>query len=74
MTNTDEIKKVVLKNCEIFLKTRPPSPEYEDDVNAKRVIHEEQMKERIENYVEEMTLEMLNKLLKEVCKKKRKKY
>ena len=74
VTNPSEIKKVVLKHCQNVLKTRPPKPEYEEDVNAKKLIHEIRMRERVDGDIEELTLDMFNKSLREVCKKKGKKY
>ena len=56
------------------MKNRDPRLEFKEDVDAKILLHEIRMTERVENDVEELTVEMFNKAMKTVWQKKGEKY
>ena len=74
ITDPIKIKSESLKFCSKLLKNRDPRLEFKEDVDAKILLHEIRMTERVENDVEELTVEMFNKAMKTVWQKKGEKY
>ena len=69
-----KIKEVVLEFCKKLLTNREPSEGYESDLELKRSLHNVRMEEIIEEDIGHVSLEMFNKTVEELWKKKKEKY
>ena len=72
--SSQKIKKVSLQYCIDLLKTRPPKEGFDEIVERKRILHDERMQEKIEDDIDELSLEMFNEALKTVASKNGEKY
>ena len=74
VTDPTKIKNIVISFVKQLLTNRLPSIGYENDLYVKRLLHETRMSERLEADIEYLSMDMFNNSLKELWRKKGKKY
>ena len=70
----EEIKRVSLRYCVKLLTNRAPKEQYSQQFALKESLHWLRMQEVIENDINELSLDMFNKTLRSVSRKKADKY
>ena len=74
VTTPEEIKRVSLQYCKDLLTNRKPKDEYAEDYMMKEFVHDVRMTEKIEDDIEELSIEKFNKTYEILTKKIGSKY
>ena len=74
VSTPDEIKRVSLEYCVDLLTAKEPPEKFADHINGLKHIHEERMKEKIDDDIDELPIDTFMKVFSELSKKPGLKY